>query len=240
MLCLSRNDIEAFATRITDDFRKLPRFAGQKVNRIDPIILVCELCGLSIDHFHLSADGTILGMTAYSEVGVEVYDDEGDPVVYYLDGNSVLLERSLRDDPTQQGRYHFTLLHETSHLLLDRMQPRNPGTVKKRIIYYRGGIQCGRVLDWNEWQADTMASALLLPADIVWRALHEFDLGDGIDILNRVYRPREYDRFCRMADFLGSSKQALAIRLKRLGLLKKEYLRCPQKMLSVEKEDDEI
>jgi len=42
-----------------------------------------------------------------------------------------------------------------------------------------------------------------------------------------------------MARFLGVSKQALAIRLKRLGLMKKDYLQNPYTLADVEKEDDD-
>ena len=83
-----------------------------------------------------------------------------------------------------------------------------------------------------------MASALLLPAFAVNAALSKFGLEGGIDILNRIYRPKEYQRFCDMAEYLGASKQALAIRLRRLGLLKTEYLRNPQAMVDVEKDGD--
>ena len=38
-----------------------------------------------------------------------------------------------------------------------------------------------------------------------------------------------------MAEFLGVSKQAMAIRLKRLGLLKKEYLQNPYALADVER-----
>ena len=67
----------------------------------------------------------------------------------------------------------------------------------------------------------------------------KFDLERGIDVLNRIYRPKEYGLFCKMAKFLGVSKQAMAIRLKRLGLLKKDYLQNPYALADVEKEDDE-
>lgn len=75
--------------------------------------------------------------------------------------------------------------------------------------------------------------------EIVHGALHRFDLEHGIGILNKVYRPKEYRRFCEMAEFLGVSKQAMVIRLKRLGLLKKDYLQNPYALADVEKEDDD-
>ena len=220
---LSRNDLERIATRVFNDYKHLPRLAGQQVDHVDPEILACGLCGLHIDHFHLSKDGLTLGMTAFKEIGVEVYDDSGQPFFYYLDGRTLLIETDLKDDPTQYGRYHFTTAHETAHQILADLHPTDR-VIQNRIIYYRGRSPQYPIHDWGEWQADNLASALLLPMEIVLGALHKFDLERGIDVLNRIYRPKEYGLFCKMAEFLGVSKQAMAIRLKRLGLLKKDYL----------------
>lgn len=111
--------------------------------------------------------------------------------------------------------------------------------IQNRIICYRGRGPQYPIHDWGEWHADNLASALLLPIEVVHGALCKFDLENGIDTLNRIYRPKEYGQFCEMAEFLGVSKQAMAIRLKRLGLLKKEYLQNPYALADVEKEDDE-
>ena len=75
MRYLSRNDLEKIATRVFNDYKHLPQFVDRQVDRVDPEILACELCGLHIDYFHLSKDGLTLGMTAFKEVGVELYDD---------------------------------------------------------------------------------------------------------------------------------------------------------------------
>lgn len=235
---LSRNDLERIATRVFNDYKHLPRLAGQQVDHVDPEILACGLCGLHIDLFHLSKDGLTLGMTAFKEIGVEVYDDSGQPFFYYLDGRTLLIETDLKDDPTQYGRYHFTTAHETAHQILADLHPTDR-VIQNRITYYRGRSPQYPIHDWGEWQADNLASALLLPMEIVLGALHKFDLERGIDVLNRIYRPKEYGLFCKMAEFLGVSKQAMAIRLKRLGLLKKDYLQNPYALADVEKEDDE-
>lgn len=239
MSYLSRNDIEAIAAQIFCDYKNLPRHAGLPIARVDPIILATELCCLHIDHCHLSKDGFTLGMTSFNEFGVKVYDDNGQPFLYYLDGETILLEKDLKDDPSQYGRYNFTLLHETAHQILSRMFPNSPRSIQNRLVYYRGISPQYPIQDWSEWQADNLASALLLPVEIVLEALYRFDLEHGIEILNKIYRPKEYVRFCEMAEFLGASKQALAIRLKRLGLLKKEYLKNPHALVEVEMEDDE-
>ena len=235
---LSRNDLEQIATRIFNDYKNLPRFTGKQVDHVDPEILACGLCGLYIDHFHLSRDGLTLGMTAFKEIGVEVYDDSGQPCFYYLDGRTLLVEKDLKDDPLQYGRYHFTVAHETAHQILADLYPTDR-VIQNRIICYRGQSPQYPIQDWDEWQANNLAASLLLPIEVVLKALYRFDLENGIEILNRIYRPKEYECFCKMAEFLGVSKQAMAIRLKRLGLLKKEYLQSPHALVNVEKEDDD-
>ena len=149
-----------------------------------------------------------------------------------------MIETDLKDDPAQYGRYHFTVAHETAHQILADLYPTDQ-LFQNRIVCYRGSSPQYPIHDWSEWQADNLASALLLPMEIVHRALHRFDLEQGIGILNKVYRPKEYGRFCEMAEFLGVSKQAMAIRLKRLGLLKKDYLQNPYALADVEMEDDD-
>ena len=115
MSYLSRNDLERIATRVFNDYKHLPQFAGQQVDYVDPEILACGLCGLHIDHFHLSQDRLTLGMTAFKEVEVEVYTDSGQPFLYYLDGRTLLIETDLKDDPAQCGGI-TSLRHMKRHI----------------------------------------------------------------------------------------------------------------------------
>ena len=239
MSYLSRNDIEQIAARVTRDYKCLPRFQGQVVEHIDPEILACELCGLHLDYFHLSRDGLTLGMTSDGRVEVPVIGEAGELILFFLDGATILIEKDLKNAPEQRGRYNFTLMHETSHQILYRLLQPRAKPVHHRVISYRGEAPRYPIEDWSEWQADCLASALLLPSDLVWAALQRFGLETGIPILNKVFRPNEYEKFCEMAQFLGASKQALAIRLKHLGWLKKDYLSDPYALVDVVKEDDE-
>lgn len=181
----------------------------------------------------------MVGITSDGKADILVYDEDGEPTIFLLDGVTILVERDLRDDPAQKGRYNFTLSHETSHQILSRLFPVPGRGTRNRVVYYRGQAPQHPIQDWSEWQVDCLASALLLPADLVLAALQRFRLEASIPILNKVFYRGEYERFCEMAQFLGASKQALAIRLKRLGLLGKEYLRDPYALVCVEKEEDE-
>ena len=86
---------------------------------------------------------------------------------------------------------------------------------------------------------DNLASYLLMPYPVLMTALERFGLESGMDILNRVFRPVEYQQFCQAAESLQVSKQALAIRMMRLGLLKKEYLHDPYRLVAIEMEEDD-
>ena len=58
-------------------------------------------------------------------------------------------------------------------------------------------------------------------------------------MLNKHYAPKTYMIFSMMADQLGVSKQALAIRMKYLGLLQADYLRNPDDLVRIYVEDEE-
>lgn len=86
MRYLSRNDLEKIATHVFNDYKLLPQFAGQQVYHVDPEILAGGLCSLHIDHFHLSKDRLTLGMTAFKEIGVEVFVTVDNPSFTILTG----------------------------------------------------------------------------------------------------------------------------------------------------------
>ena len=73
-----------------------------------------------------------------------------------------------------------------------------------------------------------------------YKAMYLFSLGEKIECLNKIYYPSVYKRFDALADFLGCSKKALAIRMKQLGLLKKEYLDNPFDLVTVYPEVSEL
>ena len=67
-----------------------------------------------------------------------------------------------------------------------------------------------------------------------------FGLGEKKSVLNRVYAADVYTRFSDMADRMGVSKLALAIRLKGLGLLGRDDLQNPYALTDVCPDENEI
>ncbi len=229
---LTLHEIEAIADRVYRAYSALPEAGNDgMLVRVDPEVLLKSLLGLSIEYRHLSGDGSVLGVTAYDEVGVEICDEEE---LYFFDGKTVLIETDLLAKD-QKGRHNFTVVHEGCHHILNLLFGRHPGAGK--VLLYRD-TSASRTRE--EWQVDRLTSAVLMPRELVERAMYLTGQDGRIDTLNPVWRKPEYDRFCNMCGILGVSKQALSIRMQRLGLLGEVQLRNPNRILTVEMEDDFI
>lgn len=234
---LSYNDLDAIAARVFRAYSKLPEVqeAGQLLY-IDPNLLLKQLLGLTIEYRHLSTDGTTLGITAYDEVGVEICDEDED--LFYFDGKTVLIEKDLQTED-QTGRRNFTIVHEGCHHILKMLFPKDygSGANARRVLRYRD-MRSERIRE--EWQVDRLTSSILMPQELVEQAMSLVGQNGRIDMLNAVWRRKEYERFCNMCYLLGVSKQALSIRMMRLGLLGEEHLRHPNEILDIEMGDDNI
>ena len=234
---LSDNDLEAIAARVVRAYRNLPevREAGQ-VLYVDAGLLLKNLLGLSIENRHLSEDGSTLGVTAFDEVGVEIFD--GDEDLFFFVGKTVLIESDLMTEE-QTGRRNFTLVHEGCHHILKMLYPQDyaAGVNARRVIRYR---ETGGCRTREERQVDRLASAILMPRDLVEQAMSIAGQSGRIDMLNARWRKKEYRSFCDMCYLLGVSKQALSIRMKKLGLLGEEHLRHPDEILNIVAGEDNI
>ena len=234
---LSRRDLELLGDRVTKAYMDLPENKGKQIFRIDPELLCERLLGLKLDYRHLSEDGSILGLTAFEGIGVDLPWDDEDDSVYYLDGKTVLIESDLRESIELSGRKNFTIAHEASHQILKMVYPKEYGTKPHapQLHFYRANSMRNRpISDWEEWQSNTLASFVLLPRFLVEQAMALFAVGSGIKILNRLFYKEDSDKFVCMSELLGCSKAALAIRMKQMGCIGQDYLDNPYRLLDVE------
>ena len=191
---LSVREIETLAARVFRAYCALrPVREAGPVFRVEPELLLRDLLGLTVEYRRISEDGSVLGVTAYDEVGVELCGGEE---LFFFDGKTVLIEAELLSE-SRTGRRNFTVM-----------------------------------------QADRLAAAVLMPEELVGRAMFLTGQEGRIDVLHPVWRWREYERFCSMCGILGVSKQALSIRMQTLGLLGRAYLRDPDEILFIETETD--
>ena len=238
---LSRKSIEAIANRITTAYKCLPSLRGQNPDMIQPELLVHDLLGLTTEYHTLSKNGGILGMTACGEVDVRIYDNPNHPELFHLDGRTLLIDSYLVKEGANKGRYHFTLTHEACHQIFRMLFPKEYASpVRLRKIHYCSIPSAENEDYWEEWRTNALASSVLMPEDMVRNNMLAFGLGSKISMLNRIYAAETYDRFSDMADHMGVSKQALAIRLKGLGLLARDDLQDPYALTDVNPDDEEL
>ena len=165
-----------------------------------------------------------------------IFDEIED--LFYFDGKTVLIEKDLLADD-QMGRRNFTIVHEGCHHVLKMLFPKDysRGPNARRVLRYRD-TRGSRTQE--EWQVDRLTSSILMPRELIEQAMFLVGQNGRIEMLNAVWRRKEYERFCNMCYLLGVSKQALSIRMMRLGLLGEEHLRHPNEILDIVMGDDDI
>ena len=233
MKCLSRDDIETIARRVWSAYQKLPVHQAQVIDCVDPDVLLVHLLGLNIAYHHLSVVGDLCGATTRGDgVGMRIYDTPKKPKFFFFDGGTVLIERNLILDARLHNKCRFTKAHEAAHQILHMLYPREYGecATDRRVHYYR---QPNTDDPWEEWQANTLAAAMLLPEDLIRRNMELVRLPERIPRLNSVYDKDVFLRFTEMADMMLVSKMTLAIRMQHLGIVDREYIRNPYALIDI-------
>ena len=151
---LSRNDIETIAEKYVKAYLELPEIKSAQVYRIEPEIMLEKVLGLNVEYMHLSYDGSILGMTSFGELGVQVFENDDEEAFFFLDGKTVLVESDLNYDNKSKGRKNFTLMHEGSHQIFKMLFPNDYGVTQQSagVHYYKANAERSRQInDWEEW-----------------------------------------------------------------------------------------
>ena len=227
---LSRAEIEQIGLRVVNAYWKLGPQDSDMSRRICPEILAQKLLGLTVEYRTLSRNGSILGMTAFENVGVRVYENNT-PGYYFLDGHTILIEASLAGEGANPGRRNFTLMHETCHQIFRMLFPTEyvPPAQYRKVYCYAAAMYGHQSMpvNWEEWRVNTLAAAILIPKELLIEQMHAAGLGENLRLLNKIFAPKEYEKFAAVAEAMGVSKSALAIRMKQLHLLDRDDLKDP-------------
>ena len=134
-------------------------------------------------------------------------------------GNQIQLDQRL-NEPTRIGERNFTVAHECGH---DLINWQDPNYVPDQTINYRIRSQRKELKtenDFREWQANVVASCLLLRPCLVDWTMFTFARKEKITVFGG-YTIHRIDRYIirMMAQYLGVSQECLRYRLDRLGYL---------------------
>lgn len=192
------------------------------------------------EYQYLSNNGLYLGMTVFNDTDkVIVYDSETNRAEYMsVKAGTIIIDNSLLEDG-QEHRFRFTIGHEVGHVLLHGPYfGYNPDQIglfdketnniqepfircRKNIIFQRGSRPIFQTdNDWMEWQANAIASAILMPRHAVLkladncRSNPPFSFGTALSRCEQMA--------LSMTEVFNVSSDAALYRMQRLGILREE------------------
>lgn len=226
-MILSHKEIEEIAVAITLDFNEF--FYGKRqedhIPRGTPIDQFArDYLGLKVSFAPLSSDGSICGLTAYSDTE---YIVEKDGVQYSipLHRNQVLMDTSFIQPNSVRrlcGKRRFTLAHECAHQILfhiesDEIKARYQQQYSTRKAYSPRELKTRE--DWSEWQANALGAAILMPQREIDLAVDYFNHGRGFISYEGFFTYTDKLPLNMICKQFGVSKAAAVIRLEQLGYI---------------------
>lgn len=203
---------------------------------LDIEYLASECLFLEVKHMYLSSNGGILGMVTFADTPVEgLLDATFQLVDTTIPMATVLIDMSLIGKENK-ARWRYTLAHECSHWICHRSyhSPDN------RTYNFRRGLVACRAdniernqmvkspissdYSWEEWQADGLAAALLMPKEMFKEAFYSEMKKVGLRQGYLVKGENETKAYCvirGLMDVFKVSNKATQIRLLQLGLIVK-------------------
>ena len=166
--------------------------------------LVENVFGLRIEYMYLTKSGDELGRMIYDDGYTTRFNQEtGNYELVEVATGTVLVDARLLSDPKLYGRFRFTLAHELGHWILHKEF--FVGTNTAAATYGIDAADNSAI----EWQANYLATALLMPAGQVKRSFYHLRMQTG----------GQADEVSTLASIFEVSKQAMEIRLRELRLI---------------------
>lgn len=131
------------------------------------------------DYQYLSHNMVYLGMSVFYDTNaIPIYDEITGRAEYLsVKANTVIFDRRLVENKSQEHRYRFTGGHEAGHFVLhSSYYRRNRSLGKSDNLFAKChtsslcGMKKGNLVtdnDWLEWQANQFSSSLLMPKSAV-------------------------------------------------------------------------
>ena len=147
---------------------------------------------------------------------------EGKVIPFVFPNNTIVLDNSL-NVKSQTGKRRFTMAHEAAHFILERVrltsnQARFHSEFQGEREYSIDEL--GDIFAAEEWQADVMAAALLMPKFIMANAYRHFTNCKPIKVYgDNLFAEDEKALIHKMAEALGVSFTALVIRMRKFNML---------------------
>lgn len=226
---LLRTQIEEIAVAVMKDFndfffneqtgRKKGDLQGTPIDQFAK-----DYLGLSVSFAHLSSDGNLCGLTAYADTEF-VLEENGQSKTFFLKQNQVILDMSFIAPGQVRnlcGKRRFTLAHECAHQILYQMQSEEvkASCRKKYAAHTAYSLRDLKTKeDWNEWQANVLGAAILMPQDQIDLAMWYFAVSNKLKNYGGYFNYKDRMVLKMICQAFGVSKSAAIIRLKELDYM---------------------
>ncbi|MBS1479210.1 MAG: ImmA/IrrE family metallo-endopeptidase [Christensenellaceae bacterium] len=228
-MILSRENLEEIAAAVMMDFGKFffqeDGSSGRTKPRCTPIDqLATQYLGLDVCFARLSPDGSVCGVTAYDDTEYEIVE-MGVTRKLKLKRNEIVLDRSFIEPGNLRklcGKRRFTLAHECAHQILFQMES-NEKKCSCRKMYEEDRTYSVRELksreDWNEWQANVLGAAILMPRNEIALAMRNSAKGRRLIRYGEWFTYPDRLIITMLCNLFGVSRTAITIRLSSLGYM---------------------
>ena len=175
---LSKAQLERIAERYHKEYNTA---LDLKDDRMDPRRFAEEYLQLTLDYQWLSNNGCYLGMAIFRDATrIPVYFPEINAAKWIsASKDTILIDRSLQQEYMRNGE-KFTIVHECSHQILHWGYYRKQESVpcRKESVQPSFAPTQWTDVDRMEWQANHLASALLIPLSALNKMIEERHMAD--------------------------------------------------------------
>lgn len=232
-MVLSRLELEDIGTAVIRDFRQ--SFCGNigcfvKKDAIATPIdqFASQYLGLHVSYTRLSSDGSLCGLTAYTDTEYQIRE-MGVVRNIPLKRNQVLLDSGFISPGgirKSSGRRRFTLAHECAHQILFQLETdvQKSTCVKQysgRTAYSLRDLKDRE--DWNEWQANVLGSAILMPQQEVTCFMQRLVGDRKLKKYRGIFPNNDKVTLLMFCHTFDVSKSAAIIRLKTLDYIEDHH-----------------
>ena len=237
----SKDQLEYLADQHTEAFS---RYDGKEDPGFSAWKFAAHYMGKTVRFEWLSSNGFILGLSSFTAgTRVAIYLPEENNFEWQeLGPDTILLSKLLEDAFLNPGRARFTLMHECAHHLLHTHYfqkieaARQKTAVAYSIQYDRDqamleGMNAWTDIDRMEWQANYLASALLMPEKRVSLVLEKKGYKDTYfeQVLAGYAESTAYNQLInRLAGAFRVSTAVAKIRLEKRGFERLPDLHKPK------------
>ena len=214
MIYLRSEEIDKLASRIIKSYKEYIGLEWDLFS-IDPFKLA-EMCGCEIIFVDFGEEADILGFTAFNDMTITVVDVNQSEMSLDLTDKSIVINEARKRGCV--GRLNFTIMHEVAHHIINKVCSANYSFKYRQLPHFEKANNRYSP-DYDEYMANQLAAALLMPSDFVNIVFTKAFGSNRVERIHSILDKVNFQKFCAIAALFGVSKEALAIRLQKKGMI---------------------